>query len=155
MLAATHDGEVLGVVAAIGRVLAAAGVDWHTLAEILTASATPVPTLVWIEPSTVAEACALCRRWLEGEIADKESGFLNELPSFRAPSERQLAWLDRLVDRARSAAIAAGATIKARPAPSSTPPKARRPQHKSRTSPRRPASKGCRDDDTHDDPIPF
>ena len=39
MLSADHDGEVIGAARAIDRVLKAAGLDWHTLAETVTRSA--------------------------------------------------------------------------------------------------------------------
>src|SRR5262245_8641080 len=38
MLSSAHDGEIIAAAAAIGRTLAAAGLDWHALADTVTAA---------------------------------------------------------------------------------------------------------------------
>jgi hypothetical protein len=44
LLASKHDGERVGVVAAIERVLRAAGLDWHDLTGAITTPPPPPPT---------------------------------------------------------------------------------------------------------------
>jgi hypothetical protein len=116
--------KLLGMIGsnADGEALTAAGMTWF---DVICPSASGASD--WTEPETVAEACAACLRsgvnWTY-----REASLLSHLPGFRRASEKQLVWLESLVDRARLAAGAAAPTAPpawATPSPEPPPRKAK------------------------------
>ncbi len=137
MLGSDQPGEVQATVAAITRILRAAGADWHDLSAALTAPAAPVPPPP--ADGDVAAACLFClRSAVEWTFA--EAAFLSSLPRFRRCSGRQKAWLKALLARAQAASPEEAPS---RPQP---PPRPRKPR-KPRSRPK-PPPPGC-------DPPPF
>ena len=95
LLASNSDGEVVAAARALGRTLASAGEDFHTLADIIERSA-PATTLHALDHRSIA-------RWLldsGARLSAKESSFLYSMSTrFGSPSERQETWLRDLYER--------------------------------------------------------
>lgn len=101
-LATDHDGEVVATARAIGRVLAAAGLDFHDLAAGLAPAAPPQPEP---GPRSVDEDELACAVWLRDHaiLSPKEANFVDNailiLRRGRRLSQAQAAWLAGLYAR--------------------------------------------------------
>lgn len=93
MLSSEHNGERIGAVAAIGRVLKNAGYDWHDLTGLLTA-ATPAPPLH--RPQAADDDMPLAM--LDRELVDLVAAIRATGMRFTARSEE---FLNSLLERAR------------------------------------------------------
>jgi hypothetical protein len=92
LLGSDKSGEVVATAAAIGRVLEANGLDWHSLA----AAVAPMVDEDW------RNTLAYCSRHA-AQLSAKENDFLKTLTHWRGePSERQLDWLEGIAAKLRS-----------------------------------------------------
>ena len=96
-LASNHDGEVVATARAIERVLKSGGFDWHDLAAVVCTS--PPPPKSW---RSLARFCA--DRWRL--LSERELNFISVLATYRdrAPSEKQMRWLNAIAARLREEA---------------------------------------------------
>ncbi|HJQ59288.1 MAG TPA: hypothetical protein VJ890_20445, partial [Vineibacter sp.] len=92
MLGSTHDGEIVAAACAIGRTLAAAGLDWHALAERITAP----PTTADDHDADADDWRAMaadCLGW-EPLLSRRERTFVKQMAvAYYQPTVKQLAWL--------------------------------------------------------------
>ena len=102
-LASDHDGEVTATVAAIGRTLVGAGLDWHDLARRVAAPsfddivAVSTPTPSWSRPTSAAAEPA------PPPPQPKAKREPPEWPTFgRLRHSERLAWLDAVENSAYS-----------------------------------------------------
>jgi hypothetical protein len=104
-LASTHDGEVVATARAIGRILRAAGSDWHDVAAAmegrpLRAAAAEPPGSTW------RDLVDWLQRNDHNRLSAKERAFIDDmgdqLRSGRSPSPRQGKWLHALHGRLRA-----------------------------------------------------
>jgi hypothetical protein len=119
MLSSDHDGERVGAVAAIERVLKSHDRDWHDLTASIVASAAvrePQRSQTEVAPSTTmcAEDMIDLVTWVRGSgtsLGPRSEQFLDGLlERARAYasvfiSPRQQRWLDDLIRKAREAAL--------------------------------------------------
>src|SRR5262245_39778790 len=100
MLSSDQPGEVAAAAAAIGRVLKAAGTDWHELANGLLAETRQPKGQHWRDNADTWDAadnwremhefCVECAELLRS----REQEFIESLGEWRGrPTEKQLAWL--------------------------------------------------------------
>ena len=109
LLGSDVDGEVLGAVAALGRVLEGAGLDYTDLGEAMGAGLV-LHTLR--HPSEVLpgedELWRQQARWLlslGADLSEKEIEFLRNIVKWIGrPSDKQLAWLERIYKEAAAEA---------------------------------------------------
>jgi hypothetical protein len=109
MLSSDQPHEVAAAAAAITRVLNHIGADWHTLADAIA----PHTCSEW-NKSTVSNGPTW--DWLNnlkfcaknfGRLTEREQDFvasLSESTHWRAPSQKQEAWISDIVQRLRRAA---------------------------------------------------
>jgi hypothetical protein len=94
LLGSDSDGECLAAARALGRTLAGAGEDFHSLARAIENSSIETRPQNW-------RATA---QWLINSgayLSPKERGFVHQMAGWtREPSERQAQWLEALVERA-------------------------------------------------------
>jgi len=115
MIGSAHDGEALNAARLADKVVREAGLTWM---EIL---GKPVVT------ARVAETCAeILRSGMS--LNNREWRFLDGIPRFRHPTEKQLSWLDDLLSRARAFAAA----------PPPPPPKPRKTRAPGKRPPKPP-----------------
>ena len=106
MIGSAHDGEALNAARLADKLVREAGLTWANV--IGTANASPATDL-----------CAVARACIEipqsgVRLTFYERRFLTDLPRFRHPTEKQIDWLNNLLDRAREYA--------SRPPPPPPPP---------------------------------
>jgi hypothetical protein len=98
LLGSDQDGEVVAAVRALGRTLAGAGEDFHSLADAVESSA------IETRPLRRPENWRTSARWLinsGARLTPKERAFVNQMASWPyEPSERQSQWLEALIERA-------------------------------------------------------
>jgi hypothetical protein len=93
MVGSAHDGEALNAARLADKLLRDAGLTW---ADVIGTPAASPDT----DPFIIARACIEILQsglWLR----PNERQFLTGLPKFRHPTEKQLDWLNDLLDRAR------------------------------------------------------
>lgn len=92
-LGTNHDGEVVATVAAIGRVLASAGLDWHDLAAALSPDG--------IVADDWHDTVAYCALHLD-RLSQKEREFVSNISRRTSkPTEKQLIWLNDIALKLR------------------------------------------------------
>jgi hypothetical protein len=105
MLSSDQPGEVVAAAAAITRTLNQIGADWHTLADAIAPQIVPLgtingPTGDW------ANNLKFCAKNF-GRLNAREQSFvagLSESTHWRAPSQKQEAWISDIAQRLRRAA---------------------------------------------------
>jgi hypothetical protein len=102
LLGSDKDGEALAACRALGRTLASAGQDFHSLADSLERSAPAAR--VHYECGPRADESA---RWLVtnhmSRLTEKERAFVLDMLAWSgAPTERQRQWLRSIVERMSS-----------------------------------------------------
>lgn len=112
-LGTSFDAEAIATRDAIGRLLKAAGLDWHDFAAACGSirpmvgdpETSPMPST---SPS-FGDLARAARDLDQGRLSPRERGFVMEMCSkgfsFR-PSSRQAAWLDDILDRLHGRAAA-------------------------------------------------
>jgi hypothetical protein len=99
MLGSDQDGEVVAAARALGRTLAGAGEDFHSLADAVESSAIETRPL-----QRRPENWRTSARWLINSgayLSPKERAFAHQMAGWTSePSERQAQWLEALVERA-------------------------------------------------------
>ena len=108
MLSSDQPGEVAAAAAAIGRVLKAAGTDWHALANGLLAETPRPSTRQWRDNDDTQDAAdnwhelhEYCAERIE-LLRSRKQEFIESLGEWRGrPTERQLAWLCAIYARLR------------------------------------------------------
>jgi hypothetical protein len=119
MLSSDHDGERVGAVAAIQRLLKSHGLDWHDLAaSIIATPAAREPPRPQSEDGTSTTMCAedligliaRVRRsgaWLGPRSEQFLDGLLERAHTFPSVfiSPKQQRWLDDLVHKARESSL--------------------------------------------------
>ncbi len=108
-LASDQDGEVVGAVRAIQRVLKTEGRDLHDLAKAASAEQTVVYQTVYRDREPARPAAS---EWLKkareceavaDRLAPREAEFVRDmavrLQHLREPTEKQAAWLDAIYHR--------------------------------------------------------
>jgi hypothetical protein len=103
LLASPHDGESLGAARAIGRVLDAAGIDFHDFAIAITPrlAAPKQKTAVWPNAPLTRGNWRSAVAWIRGSgvsLNDWEADFFASLPRFNRLSEKQLNCLARILE---------------------------------------------------------
>jgi len=89
-LGSNHAGEVIATVEAIKRTLAGSGADLHDLCVGLGAAS---------KAAQWRDEVKLCRRYWEA-LTIREQGLIESLEGWRGrPTEKQLAWLSKIVER--------------------------------------------------------
>lgn len=95
-LASNHDGEVVATARAISRLLETNGRDWHDLA----AAVCPVSLRAPDDWRALVRFCASNA----SRLTERELDLLATLARWHGiPTEKQLSWLRRIVDRLRGA----------------------------------------------------
>ena len=94
LLSSDHNGERVGAVAAIERVLKSAGLDWHDLTGVITAPPAAAPSPPPPRPAAAEDDTPLAM--LNTELIDLITA-LREARQFTARSEE---FLDSLLERA-------------------------------------------------------
>src|SRR5436305_12965781 len=95
LLASDKDGEVLGTVNALRRVLDGAGLDLHDLAAAIESPPLPQWTAPQTRPSWQVLASDCLRQSGAYRLKPGERDFLISMSKWpREPSERQRAWLE-------------------------------------------------------------
>jgi hypothetical protein len=99
LLGSDSDGECLAAARALGRTLAGAGEDFHSLADAVESSAIETRPLQRRPEHWRASA-----RWVinsGASLTPKELAFVHRMASWPyEPSERQSQWLEALIERA-------------------------------------------------------
>jgi hypothetical protein len=101
LLASDKPGEVLAAVAAIGRLLATVGTDFHGLAALVTGRIEGAPRAPDVDPDLVywRQIIARCRH-RDDLLRDGEARFLRDLDrrvaAGRPPSPKQADWLTNI-----------------------------------------------------------
>jgi hypothetical protein len=108
MLSSDQPGEVAAAAAAIGRVLKAAGADWHALANGLLTEALQPKARRWRENYDTEDAADNWRElheYCEGRtelLRSREQEFIESLGEWHGrPTKKQLAWLCAIYARLR------------------------------------------------------
>jgi hypothetical protein len=98
LLGSNQDGEVVAAARALGRTLAGAGEDFHSLADAIENSSIETRHL------QRREHWRASARWVinsGASLTQKELAFVHRMASWPyEPSERQSQWLEAIVERA-------------------------------------------------------
>ena len=122
MVGSEHDGEALNAARLADKVVREAGLTWANVIGTARASRDT-------DPFAIARACIEILQsglWLK----PAERRFLTGLPRFQHPTEKQIDWLNDLLDRAREYAS------RPPPPPPQPPPKQRKARAPGKRTPK-------------------
>jgi hypothetical protein len=94
MMGARHDGECLTAARMANRMVGSLGLSWNDLLA-------PRLPLSWSEPTSLSAKIDLLQNNLDC-LTYWERRFAIEVASFRSPSAKQIATVDRLVEKPRA-----------------------------------------------------
>jgi hypothetical protein len=109
MIGSDHDGEALNAAKLANKMVGEAGMTWT---EVLGRTANKMSSDDHSDITDVASVCLeIMRSGLR--LTMKQRDFIDNIPMFNSPSEKQLSWLSHLLERAR--AYASSPAAKPRP----------------------------------------
>lgn len=105
LLRATMPGEIVAARDALLRVIQAEKYDVHTVAHVLTGSLVEWKANGKKKPST-RQMAQFCTTMMEdgAHVSDKEKKFVEDMMSWRNPTEKQSHWLKSIYERLKRAA---------------------------------------------------
>ncbi len=130
MIGSEHDGEALNAARLADRLVRENGLTWENIIDLNRPRA---------DLFAVARACIEILQsgvWLK----PTERRFLTGLPAFRHPTEKQLSWLNDLLDRAREFASRPPTPTQTTPPPPPPPSKPRKTRASGKRSQNAPPS---------------